>query len=92
MAQARMLNKTISHRRCLTKEEYNYAWGKWEKEGMICPVCKKKGEFVSGKGIVIDGYIPFQIDHIVPLSKGGTYDLENLRVICQKCNAEKGGD
>ena len=76
-------------KRCFTKKEYDYAWGEWEKNGKICPICKKKGKFVTGKGIVIDGYIPFQIDHIIPLSKGGTYDLENLRVVCQKCNATK---
>ncbi|GAI55304.1 unnamed protein product, partial [marine sediment metagenome] len=77
-------------RRCLTKKEYEYAWEKWRENGMICPICKKKGEFVANKGIVIDEYIPFQIDHKIPISKGGTYDLSNLRVVCQKCNAQKG--
>ena len=30
------------------------------------------------------------IDHIVPLSKGGTDDLDNLRWLCRKCNSRKG--
>jgi len=31
----------------------------------------------------------FSIEHIVPLSKGGTDDLENLSLCCQGCNNYK---
>lgn len=77
-------------RREFKDEEYEFAWGQWEKNKMLCPICKKKGKFIAGKGIVIDGYIPFQIDHKIPISKGGKFIKENLWVICQKCNAKKG--
>lgn len=30
------------------------------------------------------------IDHIVPLSRGGTDDLDNLRLLCRSCNSSKG--
>jgi len=30
------------------------------------------------------------IDHIMPLSKGGTGDLGNLQLLCASCNNEKG--
>jgi 5-methylcytosine-specific restriction endonuclease McrA len=30
------------------------------------------------------------IDHVIPISKGGTNDISNLRPACYQCNYEKG--
>ncbi|HRW09942.1 MAG TPA: HNH endonuclease [Caldilineaceae bacterium] len=32
---------------------------------------------------------PFAIDHILPLSRGGQTELENLALVCQGCNGAK---
>jgi hypothetical protein len=36
------------------------------------------------------GVVRLQIDHVVPISLGGTNDLWNLVAACQPCNAGKG--
>lgn len=33
--------------------------------------------------------MPFTIDHVIPLSKGGTDDLDNLALSCFHCNRRK---
>lgn len=34
---------------------------------------------------------PLECDHIIPLSKGGTNDIENLATACFRCNRSKAG-
>jgi len=44
-----------------------------------------------GKVCYICGGTPADtIDHVIPLSRGGSNDLSNLRPACYKCNLEKG--
>lgn len=31
-----------------------------------------------------------EIDHVVPLSRGGTHDYDNLQCLCKSCNSSKG--
>jgi len=33
---------------------------------------------------------PLHVDHIVPRSKDGKTEYDNLQVLCQKCNLAKG--
>lgn len=48
-----------------------------ERDGFRCVYCGDE-----------DG--PFEVDHKVPVSKGGTDDEENLCCACQDCNRSKG--
>ena len=32
-----------------------------------------------------------QVDHIIPISRNGTHDLENLRILCQNCHKSRQG-
>jgi hypothetical protein len=42
-----------------------------------------------GKSPAIDANIELQIDHILPISKGGDNYIENLKTICKDCNIGK---
>jgi 5-methylcytosine-specific restriction endonuclease McrA len=45
-----------------------------------CSYCKKK---MNGE---------YQVDHIVPLSRGGSNDRKNLQIVCPPCNLAKHGN
>jgi 5-methylcytosine-specific restriction endonuclease McrA len=47
--------------------------------GWHCQIC--------GKELTKD---TVTIDHIVPISKGGTNAIENLQPLCERCNSKKG--
>lgn len=34
--------------------------------------------------------VELEVDHVVPVSRGGTDDLSNLKVLCRDCNIGKG--
>lgn len=34
-------------------------------------------------------YVPFTVDHVIPVAKGGNSDLENLALACFHCNRRK---
>lgn len=41
-----------------------------------CGICKKK-------------LVAQNIDHVMPIAKGGAHEIKNLQLLCPKCNAEK---
>lgn len=62
----------------LTREERLVALE--ERDGPDCFLCRKPFKSTEEK----------TFDHWIPRSKGGTWDLENLRLAHKRCNALKG--
>ncbi len=48
----------------------------FERDGRFCSVCGSSEKL--------------NVDHIMPVSRGGFTVLENLQVLCEKCNLQKG--
>ena len=51
----------------------------YERDGYRCCKCGAS-----------DAFVKLEIDHIVPISKGGQSTYDNLQTLCHKCNVEKG--
>lgn len=51
----------------------------YERDGYKCRKCG-----------ISDRYANLEIDHIIPISKGGKSTYDNLQTLCHKCNVEKG--
>jgi len=61
--------------------QFNYKYKYWfnllaEKNKTICVSCG------TDKNI--------SIDHVIPLSKGGLNEIENMQFLCKNCNSKKG--
>lgn len=48
----------------------------FERDGYVCSVCGNSEKLC--------------IDHIFPVSRGGFTKMENLQILCEKCNLQKG--
>lgn len=53
------------------------------------PLLKETGSMCAHCGIQLDRYSNLSVDHIIPLSKGGSNDPSNLTVLCDDCNGLK---
>ena len=61
----------------------NFTEKQWKalikKTGNKCLCCEKSGDAIK-----------LTIDHIVPISKGGENNIDNIQPLCLSCNASKG--
>jgi hypothetical protein len=51
----------------------------WERDGGICGICKQPADEQN-----------WHVDHVIPLSKGGTHTYDNVQVAHPVCNLSKG--
>ncbi|MBU5669578.1 HNH endonuclease [Peptoniphilus sp. MSJ-1] len=54
---------------------------------------KKRDDYTCckcGNSIYLEPNLLLEIDHIIPLSKGGTSEISNLQTLCWRCNRSKG--
>ncbi|MDP2159445.1 MAG: HNH endonuclease signature motif containing protein, partial [Flavobacterium sp.] len=60
----------------------NFTIGEWEllkkQYGNSCPSCRRKESDIS-----------LSIDHIIPISRGGSNSIENIQPLCGSCNSKK---
>lgn len=50
-----------------------------KRDGYRCKIC----------GATVNDGIKLEVDHIVPVSKGGKTTIENLQTLCERCNRGK---
>jgi len=51
----------------------------FKRDGYRCGICRRKGG-------------ELEVDHIVPLCRGGRDTMDNMQTLCNKCNRGKAGD
>jgi len=55
-------------------------WEVLKRDKYVCQYCGACGPNVE-----------LEVDHVIPVSRGGTDDIDNLKTACFKCNRGKGG-
>lgn len=82
LQKARELERLKAHKRRALKRQSS---GSFTREGWEA-LCLRYG----GKCLCCGSSEALTIDHVVPLSKGGTNDIQNIQPLCNSCNIRKG--
>lgn len=64
----------------------------YKRDGGVCYICRKKcnlEDYIVRDGTTICGDFYPSIDHVVPLSKGGSHSWDNVRLAHRLCNTIK---
>ncbi len=64
-------------------KNYQGAWPKIRRMHLnrnpLCVACESRGQITAAN----------EVDHIIPLSQGGTHDEANLQSLCKPCHSRK---
>jgi hypothetical protein len=70
--------------------KYNPDYEKELRDGAFEKALDEDGNYVCAIcGMKEQWKVPFQVDHIIPMNKGGKTVPENLQILCRSCNARK---
>jgi len=89
----------VNRIRFLKKHDYDVTYNQYTKTDQRKALTQKLKDKIKERdnytcyecGKHMPDEVGLQIDHIIPVSKGGKSTPSNLRVLCSKCNGRKGG-
>lgn len=76
MLRAKSRKKNKSKRRLISGKKRHAVFA---RDNYRCQIC----------GATVEDGAKLHVDHILPVSKGGTNDIRNLQILCEKCNLGK---
>ncbi len=76
MIRRKTRKKNKSKRRLISGKKRHAVFA---RDNYRCQIC----------GATVDDGAKLHVDHILPVSKGGTNDITNLQILCEKCNLGK---
>lgn len=81
---ARERNRRKQENRRSDDRMYSQQWWRRLRQMVLrrepwCRMCRAEGRFTPAT----------EVDHIVPVSKGGTNEMDNLQALCKSCHSKK---
>lgn len=95
---SRCTKTTVRHGRCETHAPPERAWSRTSARNQTNRAVLSLWERrVRPRALVRDGFScvacgareRLEVDHVVPIAKGGTWTLDNAQTLCQPCHQEK---